>query len=140
ARFATAGSRRAHDGALAQALGALFATRPAAEWERELIPAGVGCVEATTQNAGTFFAGDEHMRANGFAVEADHPLWGRYQRWGPMMTFSGTPGRYGPGVLAGQHTDALLAELGCTEAEIADLRRDGVVDSAAPMDLAAARA
>jgi crotonobetainyl-CoA:carnitine CoA-transferase CaiB-like acyl-CoA transferase len=35
----------------------------------------------------------------------------------------------GPGALAGEHTDALLAELGHTSDEIAALRAAGVVDS-----------
>ncbi len=39
----------------------------------------------------------------------------------------GGPDAYGPGVLAGQHTDQILAELGRSEAEIAGLRESRVV-------------
>ena len=137
ARFADGAARAANGDALAETLGALFRERPAAEWERVLIAAGVGCVEASTESPGVFFAKSAQLTANGLAIEADHALWGRYQRWGPMVTFSETPGRYGPGVLAGQHTDTILAEIGCSPDEIADLRAAGVVDSAVPMELGA---
>ncbi|MQA00856.1 MAG: hypothetical protein GEU80_16300 [Dehalococcoidia bacterium] len=134
-RFATAAERQANGAALGEALDALFGTRPALEWEHLLVRAGVACVEASSSPAGAFFVDDEHMAANGFAPLADHALWGEYQRWGATVKFSGTPERCGPGVLAGQNTDALLRELGRSEAEVAALRRDGIVDSATPMDL-----
>lgn len=76
------------------------------------------------------------MRANGFATEADHAIWGRYQRWGPTVTFSATPGRYGPGVLAGEQTDSILTELGYSPEDIARLRSQRVVTSEKPMALA----
>ncbi|MDA0365955.1 MAG: CoA transferase, partial [Chloroflexi bacterium] len=136
-RFADADGRATNGAELAAALGALFRERSAADWERTLIAAGIGCVEASTQSPGVFFAKSEQMHANGFAIEAEHALWGHYQRWGPMVTFSETPGRYGPGALAGEHTDALLADLGFTGDEIAALRASGVVDTAARMEIGA---
>ena len=67
------------------------------------------------------------MHENGFAPEAFHHVMGQYQRWGPLVTFSATPGRYGPGVIAGEHTDAILAELGFDSPTIGSLREQGVV-------------
>ena len=77
------------------------------------------------------------MRANGFALEAEHPVFGSYLRWGPTVTLAQTPGRYGPGVLGGEQTDAILAELGYSADEIADLRSDGIVTSEAAVELSA---
>jgi crotonobetainyl-CoA:carnitine CoA-transferase CaiB-like acyl-CoA transferase len=44
-----------------------------------------------------------------------------------MVQLSESPGRYGPGVLAGQHTVALLKELGYTEEQITNLKAREVV-------------
>ena len=73
------------------------------------------------------------MHANGLAPVARGAVLGEYQRWGPLVTFSQTPGRYGPGVLAGEHTDAILTELGYGREAIADLRARGVVSSYEPV-------
>ena len=54
-------------------------------------------------------------------------VMGEYRRWGPVVTFERTPGRYGPGVLAGQHTDQLLAEVGYEAAAVRDLYAKGIV-------------
>ena len=45
------------------------------------------------------------------------------------MVLRRTPGRFGPGALAGQHADALLAEFGYDADEIASLRGEGIVRS-----------
>ena len=135
ARYASVAGRSQHDAELAAALGELFATRGALAWERLLAPRGVGCVEASDQPPGAFYSNDEQMRSSGLAVEAEHPVWGRYQRWGPTVRFSDAPERFGAGTYAGQHTDAILAELGCSDGETAELRARGVVDSQPPMVL-----
>ena len=134
-RFATAAGRMEHDAALAEALAELFATRDALEWEHLLIPRGIGCVQASADTPGAFYRNDEQMRASGLVVEADHPVFGRTQRWGPTVRFSAAPDRFGGGTYAGQDTDTILAELGCSEAETAELRAQGVVDSVTPMQL-----
>ena len=124
------------DEGLADRLEALFATRDAGEWERTLIPAGVACVQADEyRNAGHFFLDSAHARENGFTPEAPHAVFGEYQRWAPLVTFSRTPSRYGPGVLAGEHTDALLHELGYDDQTSASLRGAGVVWSDTPLVL-----
>ncbi len=134
-RFASAAGRREHDAALSGALAELFATRKVLEWEQLLVPRGVGCVEASADTPGEFYRSDEQMRASGLVVEAEHPVFGRAQRWGPTVRFSAAPDRFGGGTYAGQDTDSILAEIGCSEAEIAELREQGVVDSETPMVL-----
>ena len=135
-RFATAAERRANDAALAEALGAVFAARDADEWERVLTGARVGCVNAGGYpDAGSFFLEDPHVGENGWLPEVQHSLWGPYRRWGPRFNFSETPPRLGPGVIAGEHTDPLLRELGYEEPEVEALRAAGIVWSEQPMDL-----
>ena len=126
-RFADAPSRDAHDAELADALTAVFATRPAAEWEALLTPHRIGCVAADAQSAGQFFAHDDHIQQNGFAPHAAHQRHGALRRWGPLTVCAGGREDYAPGVLAGAETDAILAEIGRTDAEIAALRAAGTV-------------
>lgn len=135
-RFLTRDGRTQHAADIVSVLAPLFATRHADEWEHALLEAGVGCVRADDyQSAGQFFWRSEQMAQNGFAVRAQHRMLGDYQRWGPLVTFAATPGRYGPGVVAGEQTDAILEELGYDAASIRTLRDSGVVwaDETAPM-------
>ena len=81
----------------------------------------------TDANTGQFWLRDEQVRANGLAPIAHHLVLGHYQRWGPVVTFSRNPGRYGGGMLAGEHTDAILATLGYSEHEIQMLKSEQVV-------------
>ena len=127
-RFATTEARRANDADLATRLQTILQQRDAAAWERALAPQGIGCVEAGAEDFADFFRGD-HALANGFAPEVDHAMWGAYRRWGPTVTLAEAPPRFGPGVLAGQHTNALLTELGMDDTAIARLHAEGVVSA-----------
>ena len=61
------------------------------------------------------------MLANDLAPECTHARFGTHRRWGPIVRVDG--GRaYGPGVLAGEHTDDVLAALGHDADAIAALR------------------
>jgi len=127
ARFATRESRITHDDALVVELSTLFATRDADAWEALLVEAHVGCVRADAATPGQFWAEDTHVRANGLAPESEHPRLGALRRWGPLVTVDGGPDSYGPGVLAGQHTDQILREIGRSADEVVQLRETGVV-------------
>jgi len=137
-RFRTTDGRGEHDAELAEALTELFGTRHADEWETMLAPQGVGCVRADESTAGGFFLQDEHVRENGFVLEAEHANYGKYLRHGPVITFEGVADACGPAQLSGQHTDALLAELGYDDAAIAQLRADGIAWSEEPSPLSEA--
>ena len=127
ARFTSPELRTANAEALVAELSALFLTRQADDWERLLISAGVGCVRADGSTVGDFWANDEHVRLNGFAPESEHARMGSMRRWGPLVRVDGGASHYGPGVLAGEQTEALLEEAGRTMEEIATLRESGVV-------------
>ncbi len=109
------------------AIADVFAQAPAAEWERRLTAVGVGCVQADAAGCGEFFAHDEHVLANDFSPVATHQRLGEVRRWGPLTKLSGGRDDYGPGVLAGAQTDAILTEIGRDDADIARLRSAGVV-------------
>ena len=113
----------------ATVLTELFATRDAAEWEALLTAAGVGGVSADETNPGPFALAHPQMLENDFTPETDHLRFGRIRRWGPIVHVNGAADHYGPGSLAGDHTDTLLAELGHGPSAITDLRAAGLVAS-----------
>ncbi|HJM75785.1 MAG TPA: CoA transferase [Dehalococcoidia bacterium] len=125
-RFTTAEARAEHDEELVADLADVFATQAAEGWEQLLVPAGVGCVRADAVPMGDFWIDDEQVLANEMAPMVDHPEYGPLRRHGAVVTFDATPGRFGPGCLAGDHTDDLLAEVGYDDAAIAELRASGV--------------
>ena len=126
-RFASAGERRNHDPELATALTGVFAGRAADSWEQLLAPAGIGCVRADGSAPGEFWLTDEHVRENGYVTEVQHARYGNHLRWGTLASLNGSPAVPGPGALGGDHTAALLRELGYDDAEVARLYADGVV-------------
>ncbi len=126
-RFATEAGRRADDTALATVLGDLFATRDAQEWEGLLVPAGVACVSAFDASHSEFTCTDPVLRETGLVVEVDHPTFGTILRAGPPVVLSDTPGRVAAGCLLGEHTQAILTELGYTADQIDDLADRRVV-------------
>ena len=66
--------------------------------------------------------------ANGMVIEMDHPTAGRFRALGIPYEFSDTAAAVqGPPPILGADTDAVLGELGISDAEIAAMRDDGVV-------------
>jgi crotonobetainyl-CoA:carnitine CoA-transferase CaiB-like acyl-CoA transferase len=63
----------------------------------------------------------------GIVTEQSHPVIGDYPRLKPMVSFSRSTGVAGAAPLLGQHTDAVLRELGFDDARIDRLRRANVV-------------
>ena len=60
-------------------------------------------------------------------VQVQHPTFGQHVRLKPYVAFSRSQTVAEPGSLAGQHTDAILSELGYTSEAIEDLRTRKVV-------------
>lgn len=114
---------------LATTLTALFAADEAGNWEQKLTAAGVGCVRADDIDVGSFLCADPHLRHNGWTPAVEHKRFGSVQRWGPTVTVGGLNPHYRSAPLAGEHTDTLLAELGCSDDEIARLRNERIVNS-----------
>lgn len=125
-RFATPESRAANAAALADALAAIFATRPKDAWEAELTAVDVGCVAVAQENAEWRMQDDEFYQA-GYAVDAVSPIFDAHRRPAPLNRFSRSATKADSGCRLGQHTDALLREIGCDDARIKLLREQDVV-------------
>jgi crotonobetainyl-CoA:carnitine CoA-transferase CaiB-like acyl-CoA transferase len=127
-RFATAEGRARFADDLAAGLVRVFRERTAAEWERLLTEADVGCVEVD--------AGPSHktlMMRGGLAdrlrmtTDVEHPMFGEHPRLKAVISFSRSATRAEPGVLIGQHTDQVLREFGYTGEELDDLEAREII-------------
>lgn len=126
ARFASAAARTENDAALAIELANVLKGKSADDWEQLLATQGVGCVRADGALPGDFWATDPHVLENNFVVSTPHLRYGDYLRWGPMVQLSRSPLTPTASCLAGDHTDAILTELGYGADDIATLRQRGI--------------
>jgi crotonobetainyl-CoA:carnitine CoA-transferase CaiB-like acyl-CoA transferase len=103
----------------------ILRTKTVAEWlsSFEAVNAPVTAVNFPEE-----LADDPQVRALGLMVEVEHARTGPQQVVGPILVMSATPPAVqGPAPVLGQHTDAVLASLGLSRAEIEGLRAGGVV-------------
>jgi len=114
------------EGALGQALAAVFASKATEEWLSLLDAAAVPC--APILPLPPLFS-DEHVAANDLIATHTHPQWGEVRQTGILAKFSRTPAIL-PYVapLLGQHTTEVLQEVaGYGQEKIARLLNAGVI-------------
>jgi crotonobetainyl-CoA:carnitine CoA-transferase CaiB-like acyl-CoA transferase len=123
--YATNPARVANRDVLVPLIEALTPLRTTHGWVEALEAAGVPC--GPINAIGEVFD-DPQVRARGLRVEMAHEAGGTAPGVASPLRMSGTPVEYrhAPPVL-GQHTQAVLAGLGLSADEIADLRARGVV-------------
>ncbi|MEX0592927.1 MAG: CoA transferase [Nitriliruptoraceae bacterium] len=124
-RFADAAGRITHRVELNAAVAEIIATRPAAEWVELLNEASVPCGVVNTVDQ-TF--ADPQVAHLAMTTTVEHATRGPVDILRPPVGMSRTPTAVaGPAPLIGEHTDEILAELGHSPGEIADLRNAGVI-------------
>jgi len=124
-RFATNQARVAHRGVLVPILEAILIQQTAAHWLFQLRQANVPCGPINTLPD---LLNDEHYVARGNIVEMVHSTAGRIRSFANPARLTETGSSYRlPPPLLGEHTDAILAELGLTADEIANARQSGAI-------------
>jgi formyl-CoA transferase len=125
ARFANVGLRLQHRAELETLIEAVTATQRRAHWLARCEAAGV---PAGPINSVPEALADAHVRARGMVQELTHPQAGRVNGLGNPVKLSLTPPVMAAAApMLGQHTDAILRELGYTDRDVAALRAQEVV-------------
>lgn len=122
-RFSTVSLRLANRKALIEALEVSFASRTSAEWIEGLLDVGIPAGPILTYPEAFE---SEHGRHRKMRMEIDHPVEGKVPNIGFAVKLSGTPQQVRmPPPLLGEHTQAVLAEMGMDAAERAELQAQG---------------
>lgn len=124
-RFLGPHLRRQNLSELVPLVEAVTVKQTSRHWVEELQKVGVPC--AMLQDFGQVFT-DPHLLARNFFVDTPHAKAGTVRQIGSPMRFSQTPVRMErAGPLVGEHTAEVLAEIGLSASEIAQLNEQGVV-------------
>jgi crotonobetainyl-CoA:carnitine CoA-transferase CaiB-like acyl-CoA transferase len=131
-RLSTEAGRREHEGLIDGQLAAWCERRGRDDIVRTLWDAGVPVAKVMQPHRQTEL---DQLAFRGFFEEVEDPVNGRAQLSTVPMRFSGGPGLFHThsAPTLGQHNHEVLAELGLTASEIADLEADGIIGCAPPM-------
>ena len=124
-RFADAASRKRHEKELDRIVGAWVRMRDRDWMATEFCRAGLRA--APSRESRDLYA-DRHLRERGSLVKVQHPEVGELEMVGPLWKMGARqpPRVYAP--LLGEHNAYVLGELlGLSEAEIEELRKQGIV-------------
>ena len=124
-RFADARARRRSSAELTGMLDAAFATRDLPDWAERFDREDLWWAPVQTQDE---VVSDPQVRAmDGIVTVPDYGHAGSFEAVATPLEFSASPvGPQGPPPRLGEHTDAVLRELGVDDAGIAALRARGV--------------
>src|SRR5207247_9309511 len=114
--FADGALRRRNKAELIPLIEAVTVAQPAAHWLAVLRAAGVPCGEI--QDYGQVFA-DPHLRERGFFVDLPHAKLGSVRVLGTPLRLRSSPARLDrAGPLLGEHSAAVLSEIGHSDDEV----------------------
>ncbi len=124
-RFQTPAGRMKHIDIRLEMVAEVLTTRTSAEWLARLDAEQVPCAPTLSREE---VISNEQVVANELIVESEHPLIGRTRMPRPAARFTETPaGLRLPAPALGEHTEAVLTELGLSAGQLAELRAAGVV-------------
>ena len=125
ARFNTPGGRAVNATERILLMAEIIKERPTAEWLQRLDANDVPSAPVLRRNE---VIANEQVLARELIIEFDHPDIGRVRQPVPAARFDRTPARIqGPAPRTGEHSAAILAELGLEPAEIEHLAVEKIV-------------
>lgn len=124
ARFADGAARFENRKECVGVLDGIFATRTLDEWRDAL--ADIEGVWAPVQSAGELLT-DPQVLANGYTTELEHSGGTRFRMVTAPIQFDEQPGTLTPAPEHGEHTDAVLLELGYSMDDVLDLKVKGAI-------------
>jgi len=125
ARFNTPGGRAVNATEMILLMAEIIKERPTAEWLQRLDANDVPSAPVLRRNE---VIANEQVLARELIIEFDHPDIGRVRQPVPAARFDRTPARIqGPAPRTGEHSAAILAELGLEPAEIERLAVEKIV-------------
>jgi CoA:oxalate CoA-transferase len=123
--YATQAARVANRARINAIVGGKLARDTTAHWVELLNKAGVPC--GPVNSVAEVFE-DPQIVAQDMVMDVDHPGHGSVRLLGFPIKFSDTPCRvHRPAPGLGEHSDEILAELGCPASDRAAWRQDGVI-------------
>jgi len=124
-RFRDNPGRHRHRETLINEIENVTSTKPIQTWIRALQQAGVPC--APIRDYGQVF-NDAHLQARGYFTDLPHPTAGPVRQLGSPMRFSDSAVRMErAGPLLGEHSAAVLGEIGVSADEITRLEHCGII-------------
>jgi crotonobetainyl-CoA:carnitine CoA-transferase CaiB-like acyl-CoA transferase len=124
-RFNTPGGRAANATERILLMAEIIKERPTAEWLQQLDANDVPSAPVLRRNE---VIANEQVVARELIIELDHPDIGRVRQPVPAARFERTPARIqGPAPRIGEHSAAILAEIGLEAAEIERLAAGQIV-------------
>lgn len=120
-RYSTIQARTDHVDDLYDIVAKELAQRTNEEWLTALAALSIPAMPVRTVED---LFDDPHLTETGFFQRVEHPTEGTLRQTTMPLRFSGGLGEVRPAPRLGEHTAEVLAEAGCTDAEIAALARE----------------
>ena len=126
-RFSSYEKRETNAEELAAVLQDQFFTKETGEWFSLFEASGVPSEVPLIEGEDLAMMNDDLLKS-GAVAEHEHPWWGMVHVPGVAVKLSETPGiSRGPAPFLGQHTRAILTELGYTPSQIEDLQKKEII-------------